>query len=516
MAKMEGQYSDEPLDGLLRVLVELGGDRLNLHTDADPVAFQGERKLRLTLPETSNATLRTLCGSMAVVHTRTGSPSPSTFTYFCKGSGLFSVDIEGSFAPDEVVRLHIRKLPADVAVPSARNTSVVETVTAEPELVAPPLGTAAARHAANQESTQERPRDMPQSWAHDNELQTLLRQALDHHATDLHLTDGQASMMRTAGTLVTLGRPFHGVASLLDEAQLRSVQAGNAVDSAFTFESRARLRINTFKAEAGLCAAIRFLPLEPPPVATLGLPAELLSAVSDAPHGLVLVCGYTGSGKSTTLAALLQQRVLQRPRHLITLENPIEYVISGGGRSLVRQREVGVHVSTFASGLRDALREDPDELLIGEMRDEETIGLALTAAETGHLVWSSLHSRTARSAIERIIDQVPVNAQRQVRSQLADSLRAVVCQRLVSDAQGLAHARPVVAAEVMTMTPAVAHLIREGKTEQLGVVIHSGKEAGMLPLEKDLARLVRQGRLSRAAARAEVTDPALFERYAGV
>lgn len=508
MAKMAGLYSDEPLDGLLRVLVELGGDRLNLQTDTDPVAFQGERKLRLTLPETSNGTLQTLCGSMAMAHGKSGSSSPSTFTYSCKGCGLFAVDIEGSFAPDEVVRLHIRKVPADIAAASAQPRTAA--VTAEPELVAPPFGAPTAPHTT--------PHDWPQngtpSWTHDKELLTLLRQALDHHATDLHLTDGHACMMRTAGNLVTLGRPVQCVASLLDDTQLRAVQAGHAVDLAITFESRTRLRINAFRAEAGLCAAIRLLPLEPPPIATLGLPTELLAAVADAPHGLVLVCGYTGAGKSTTLAALLQQRVQQRPRHLITLENPIEYVISGGDRSLVRQREVGLHVPTFASGLRDALREDPDELLIGEMRDEETIGLALTAAETGHVVWSSLHSRTARSAIERIIDQVPVDAQRQVRAQLADSLRAVVCQRLVSDAHGSPRARPVVAAEVMTMTPAVAHLIREGKTEQLGVVIHSGKEAGMLPLEKDLARLVRQGRLSRAAARAEVTDHALFERYA--
>jgi twitching motility protein PilT len=155
--------------------------------------------------------------------------------------------------------------------------------------------------------------------------------------------------------------------------------------------------------------------------------------------------------------------------------------------------------------------------MIGEMRDPETISLALTAAETGHLVWSSLHSRTARSAIERIIDQVPPPAQRQVRGQLADSLRAIVCQRLIKtdpDVGGADSPHAVVAAEVMTVNPAVAHLIREGKTEQLAVVIHSGKDAGMLPLEKDLARLVRQGRISRAAARQEVLDPALFDRYA--
>jgi twitching motility protein PilT len=500
MAKMDGQYSDEPLDGLLRVLVELGGDRLNLQTDADPLAFQGERKLRLTLPTTSNATLQTLCGAMAQAHTTKRSTLPSTFAYTCKGTGLFVVDIEGSFAPDEVARLHIRRLPAEPVVVAAVNPAAQQPPTSAP------VSTTTTTHVPARGV----------DWTDDNVLPVLLRQALDNHATDLHLTDGEPAVLRAAGRLNRVGDSFRGVASLLDAAQLATVQAGHAVDLGLTFESRARLRVNVFKAESGLCAAIRFLPLEPPELASLGLPPEVLSQLSDVPNGLVLICGHTGSGKSTTLASLLHHRTSLRARHLITLESPIEYLIPGG-RSLVRQREVGIHVATFASGLRDALREDPDELMIGEMRDAETIGLALTAAETGHLVWSSLHSRTARSAIERIVDQVPANAQRQVRGQLADSLRVVICQRLVApdpDAYDT-HGQCVVAAEVMVVNSAVAHLIREGKTEQLGVVIHSGKDAGMLPLEKDLARLVQKGRITRSAARSEVTDTALFERYAG-
>lgn len=509
MAKMEGQFSDEPIDGLLRVLIELGGDRLNLHTDADPVAFQGERKLRLTLPPTSNATLQTLCGSMAVAHSTSGSSAPTTFIYNCKSIGKFVIDIEGSFAPDEVARLHIRRLPVE-SVMNAVGPAAVAQNAVGPATVAQNAVPSPAPAAVVAPSTQ------PGDWTRNHALVTLLRQALDEQATDLHLTDGQTAIVRRGGRLSAVGRVFEGVASLLDQGQRNEVERGHAVDLALTFESRARLRINAFKAESGLCAAIRFLPLEPPALSSLGLPAELLSALGDVPHGLVLICGYTGSGKSTTMAALLHQRVSQTPRHLITLESPLEYIISGGSCSLVRQREVGVHVASFATGLRDALREDPDELMIGEMRDAETIGLALTAAETGHLVWSSLHARTARSAVERIIDQVPPAAQRQVRGQLADSLRVIVCQRLISpehEARGFAE-RAVVAAEVMIVNSAVAHLIREGKTEQLGVVIQSGKDAGMLPLEKDLARLVRQGRISRAAARSEVSDPALFDRYA--
>jgi twitching motility protein PilT len=351
MTKMEGQYSDEPLDGLLRVLVELGGDRMSLQTDTDPVAFHGERKLRLTLPSTSTGMLQTLCGRMAATHTATGMTHPSSFTYYCKNVGTFVVDIEGSFAPHEVARLHIRRTPADattlnVSAPLGKHAPVVASSAVAP---APSAAIAAARSA---------PPPSNGSWTHDKELLTLLRQALDSHATDLHLTDGQPSVMRRASSLITIGRPFEGVASLLNDEQLNAVHGGHAVDLGLTFESRARLRVNVFRAESGLCAAIRFLQLDAPELSTLALPSELLSALGDVPHGLILICGYTGSGKSTTLAALLADRVAQRSRHLITLESPIEYLIPGGSRSLVRQREVGAHVSTFAAGLRDALRED--------------------------------------------------------------------------------------------------------------------------------------------------------------
>jgi twitching motility protein PilT len=521
---MEDEFAGEALDGLLNVLVELGGDQLLLQSNAEPVARLGERKLRVTLPETSNATLQTLCGRMATAHTaRSG--KPSSFTYQSKGHGAFSLDVDGGFAPDGQVRIHIRRLvgktraaaavlPTPVAVTSvasAPDTAVPATAVAS---AAPPTVVFAERTVRDGGSTQQR-----LDWFEDAEIATILRQALDLGATDLHLTDGESPRLRCAHGLIVAGSIFDGVGRLLSAEQRRAVDAGQSLDLGATFESRARLRVNVFRAQTGLCAAFRFLPLRAPGLETLGLPSELLGW-GDLPHGLVLICGTTGSGKSTTLAALLQDRVRKRARHVITLESPIEYLLDGGERSLVRQREVGRHVPTFAAGLRDALREDPDDLVIGEMRDPDTIGLALTAAETGHLVWSSLHSRSARSAIERIIDQVPPPSQRQVRGQLADSLRVVISQRLIrvegegSRALGAARPRPVIAAEVMTVTPAVAHLIREGKTEQLNVAIHSGKDAGMLPLEKDLARLVKQGKLSRAAARAQADDPTLFDRYA--
>lgn len=514
---METEFSGEALDGLLNVLVELGGDQLLLQTDAEPIARAGERKLRVTLPETSNATLQTLCGRMARVHAAERAGKSSSFTYHSKGHGAFSVEVDGDFAKDGLVRLAIKRTAEK---PRPARAATMTAVQGRDPLPPAPAVTPVALSPHSDEQHAPATNTAHADWTQQPEFATLLRQALDLGATDLHLTDGEPARLRCGESLLSVGGPVGGVERLIDQAELASLAAGHAVDTSATFEARARLRVNVFRAESGLCAAVRFLALHPPALSDLHLPPELL-ALGDLPHGLVLICGTTGSGKTTTLAALLQDRMRRRARHVITLENPIEYLLDSDERSLVRQREIGRHVGSFAAGLRDALREDPDELMIGEMRDPETISLALTAAETGHVVWSSLHSRTARSAVERIVDQVPVGAQRQVRGQLADSLRAVVSQRLIhvdtrtgSRGAGPASRPPVVAAEVLTVTPAVAHLIREGKTEQLNVAIHSGKEAGMLALEKDLARLVKQGRLPRAVARAHADDPALFDRYA--
>ncbi len=507
---MEHEFAGEALDGLLNVLVELGGDQLLLQSNSEPVARLGERKLRVTLPETSNATLQTLCGRMATAHAQGGGKA-SLFTYRSKSHGSFQLEIDGDFAPEALVRIQIgrsagKTKPSGGPVAPSVDQVPIEAPRPSSQRFAPEPGLGPSLGAA------------APTWLDEPEFAKLLRHALDSGATDLHLTDDESPKLRNALGLVNLGGNFEGVSRILTADQARAVAEGKAVDLAATFEARARLRINVFRARAGLCAAIRFLPVRPPAVGGLGLPAEVVG-IGELNHGLVLICGTTGSGKSTTLAAMLQERVHARPRHVITLESPIEHVFDAGSHSLVRQREVGQHVTSFAAGLRDALREDPDELVIGEMRDAETIGLALTAAETGHLVWSSLHSRTARSAIERIVDQVSPASQRQVRGQLADSLRAVISQRLIrADGEGArgnsTKGRLVVAAEVLIVTPAVAHLIREGKTEQLNVAVHSGKDAGMLPLEKDLARLVKQGKLTRATARTHADDPALFDRYA--
>jgi len=281
-------------------------------------------------------------------------------------------------------------------------------------------------------------------------------------------------------------------------------------DRAFDVPGVGRIRVNVYASDEGICAAVRILRREPPALSDLNLPPQL-EALVDLPHGLVIACGPTGSGKSTTLAALIQRALRMRPQVLVTLEDPIEYVIRPLRSSgLVRQREVGTHVRDFATGLRDALREDPDLLLIGEMRDPETISLALTAAETGHLVFATLHSRTAPAAVERIVDTYPPERQRQIRVQLADSLRAVISQRLIPNADGSGR---IPAVELLRVTYGVANLIREGRTAQIVNALQAGGDDGMLVLERHLADLVRTNRIRRETALAVANDATALVEY---
>jgi twitching motility protein PilT len=333
-------------------------------------------------------------------------------------------------------------------------------------------------------------------------------------ASDVHLTQGQPPIVRVDGELRVLSdaEPPDVSALLQYPTQRERVLAGRSVDLGLDVPAIGRLRVNVYAADGRLSAAVRILSREAPPLAGLGLPAVVQSLVS-LPHGLVIACGPTGSGKSTTLAALAREALALRPRVLITLEDPIEYRIPQGREGgLVRQREIGREVSDFATGLRDALRADPDILLIGEMRDAETIGLALTAAETGHLVLASLHSRTSASAVERIVDAYPPERQRQIRVQLADSLRAVIAQRLLPTADGRGR---VPAVEFLRVTFGVANLIREGKTQQIPSAVQSGGDEGMVALERSLADLVRDGTVLLAAARAVAGDPGALDGHLG-
>jgi twitching motility protein PilT len=334
-------------------------------------------------------------------------------------------------------------------------------------------------------------------------------------ASDVHLLDGEGPVMRVDGKLrPATGEPAADVMRLLGGAIAGAVKRrlaeGASADLGIGVAGVGRFRVNVYQTATGLAAAIRLLREAPPTLADLGMPVPLDDLV-DLPHGLVLVCGATGSGKSSTLAALAQEALRRRPGLIITLEDPIEHVLATRGtRGMARQREVGRDVRDFHTGLRDALHEDPDILLIGEMRDPETISLALTAAETGHLVLASLHSWSATSTVERIIDTYPPARQQQIRIQLADALRAVVAQRLLPRLGGEGR---VVAVEVMRGTHAVANAIREGRSANMQSAIQAGRREGMIPLERCLADLVQRQRVSLEDARAAASDPAVLASY---
>jgi twitching motility protein PilT len=272
-------------------------------------------------------------------------------------------------------------------------------------------------------------------------------------------------------------------------------------------EGPQRFRVNVFTQAHGLAVALRPVSRRAPSLPELNLP-ESVGNLANVSGGLVLVVGPTGSGKSSTLAAMVETVNRTRNRHILTIEDPIEFVYQTR-RCLIHQREVGAHVESFAAGLRAALRESPDVILVGEMRDRETIAMALTAAETGHLVLSTLHSGSAPMAIDRVVDIFPEHQQGQVRQELAGSLRAVLTQQLLP---GVRPGTRFPAIELLTVNYAVAALIREGKTHQLSTQIQTGREDGMIAFEASLFELVRAGRVSREVATAAARDPDELQR----
>ncbi len=468
------------IDGLLDIVVNQDATGLRLVTGESPRLLRGSDERALTMPPTSAEVLETLLGQLLAPHQATlREGRPVTFIHRSAAGIDFEVvarRVPGGDRPG--LDVHFQRHGAGAGAPAI----AADAAAAAPALP-PGLG-------------------------------ALLATASGLGASDVHLTDGRPPIARVGGEL----RPLPGaepvaVSSLLrDHTQLERVLAGDSIDLGLDVPPIGRLRINVYGSGEGLSAAIRILSREAPALAQLHLPSVVESLVR-LPHGLVIACGPTGSGKSTTMAALARQALELRAQVLITLEDPIEYRIPAGKPGgLVRQREIGREVRDFASGLRAALRQDPDILLIGEMRDAETIGLALTAAETGHLVLASLHSRTTASAVERIVDTYPPERQRQVRVQLADALRAVIGQRLVPRADGGGR---VPAVEFLRVTHGVANLIREGKTQNILTAVQSGGDEGMVSLERSLADLVRAGTVSLAAARDVAGDPRTLDDYLG-
>lgn len=318
-------------------------------------------------------------------------------------------------------------------------------------------------------------------------IDELLLQAAEMNASDLHVSEGKPVMVRIAGALTKPGSVLSDVFSLfepiLPDKQRAVLKQDGECDFAYALSSGHRFRINLYRSMEGLDAAVRIIPNSIPTCNGLGLPASL-KKLSELKSGLVLLTGVTGSGKSTTLAAIINEINRNRAVHILTLEDPVEYRFVSD-RSLIHQREIGTDTADFASGLRAALREDPDVVVVGELRDLETISIAVTAAETGHLVLATLHTRSAVETVDRIIDVFPEQQQRQIRVQLAGSLQAVATQQLLPDKQGGRRA----VFEIMIVTPALRNLIREGKTQQMGSYIQTGGQYGMQTMEAALEKL---------------------------
>ncbi len=408
------------------------------------------------------------------------------------------------------------------ALAAAAPPSVAERAAAAPPPAAPPVAERAQRDEAPPapRSLSERERDEAPSpstlpLGADPDLLDQLAEVAALGGSDLHLSADAPPMIRVHGGLEPQGEAWSGarvaraLRSLLTPERRDAFLAARELDWSFQLTPEVRFRANYYLQRGTIGAAFRIIPVDIRPLETLGLPSSV-SRFASLVRGLVLVTGPTGSGKSTTLASLIDLVNSSRAGHIMTVEDPIEFV-HRNKRALINQREVGEDTHSFAAALKHVLRQDPDVILVGELRDLETIEVALTAAETGHLVFATLHTQSAPQTIDRVIGVFPPHQQEQIRAQLAGTLQGVVCQTLVRTADG---AGRVLAAEVMVSTPAVANLIREGKVHQLPTAIQAGGELGMQTLDQHLARLVLAGTITRATALEQVQDREVFERLA--
>lgn len=347
------------------------------------------------------------------------------------------------------------------------------------------------------------------------QIDAFFRLMNEQGASDLHLVAGQQPIIRINGEMERVkyntleNNELKGILyEITPERKIKLFEETGDIDFAYDLPGVARYRANFFQQQNGVAAVFREIPSKILTVSQLGFPA-VISKLASLPRGLVLVTGPTGSGKSTTLAAIIDEANRIRKDHIITVEDPVEFVHESQG-CIVNHREVGIHTKSFSAALRGALREDPDIILVGEMRDLETISLAIEAASTGHLVFGTLHTSSAAKTVDRVIEVFPANEQTQIRSTLSDGLRAVIAQVLFKriDQKGRC-----AALEIMIANPAVRNLIREGKTYQIPSMIQTGKKFGMLLLDDSIMDLYKKGRISADEAYNKCNDKNRFRQF---
>lgn len=346
------------------------------------------------------------------------------------------------------------------------------------------------------------------------DLVDILVEVLERNASDLHLTVGTPPVIRVSGRLIRLDYPSLNsndtrdlIYSILSQDQRQRLENEWEIDFSYSVPGRARFRVNTYFQRNSIGAAFRLIPANISSVEDLMLPAAL-HKMAAKPRGFVVITGPTGSGKSTTLAALIREINESREEHIMTIEDPIEF-LHRHAKSIVNQREVGTDTQSFNRALKSVLRQDPDVILVGEMRDNETMQTALTAAETGHLVFATLHTQDAPQTIDRIIDVFPPHQQSQIRVQLAATLMGVCTQQLLPTVDGTSR---IPACEVLVPTPAVRNLIREAKTHQIYSVMQTSSQYGMQTMDASLASLVHQGKITKEQALKRSSNPDELER----
>jgi len=349
------------------------------------------------------------------------------------------------------------------------------------------------------------------------DLVDILLEVLESEASDLHLTVGAPPIVRVNGVLERLDYPRLGandtrelIYSILSQDQRQRLENEWEMDFSYSVPGRARFRVNAYFQRNSLGAAFRLIPVQIRKLEDLGLP-QALRAFTTKPRGFVVVTGPTGCGKSTTLASMIDEINEVREEHIMTIEDPIEF-LHHHKKCMINQREVGADTKSFNRALKSVLRQDPDVILVGEMRDIETMATALTAAETGHLVFATLHTQDAPQTIDRIIDVFPPHQQEQIRVQLSTTLVGVCTQQLLPTRDGRGR---VVACELLVPTPAVRNLIREGKTHQIYSVMQTGQQYGMVTMDSTLADLVRRGVISLELAQRRSSAPDQLNRLLG-